>query len=1144
MIGKIKWPCDAKTKKYFELISSRVEKQFELAKKAREKGFDVSTEVESLPVTDLAERAEKICGPPGIAKRYREVLNENNGDRMQSLFQIFRELIEQKWIQIPDLQKRIELAIKSGLVLMTEGVVVSPLDGLPKVLISKNLDGTKYIDVYFSGPIRAAGGSATVIPLILADYARSLLDIDRYKPTEEEVERYVEEIMIYQTEIISRQYKVPEEEIKTIIRGCPICINGIPTEEREVSVHRNIDRISSNRIRGGMALVVSEGVALKAMKILSWANQLSLDWKWLEKIIKVEKTADKITEITPTDKYLEGLAAGRPLLAYPSAFGGFRLRYGKARNTGCMAKAINPALMYLLDEFIAVGTHIRIERPGKAAQLFPCDSIDGPIIKLKNGEVIQVNSIELAEKLKPQLEQILFLGDILVTLGDFKKTAHPLVPSAYVEEWWIQDLKKAVTSNNFNVEIEKLIANNGRENELNFDFAFKLSKDFGIPLHPKFIYYYKILSKKDLIELINEFKNAEIESLDERIIQVKVSEKIKPLLELIGLEHKIIDGKIVIEEKHAKNVLTCFGFFNEKVLELVSENVLESLSKISGVKIMDKCGTFIGARMGRPEAAKERQMKGNPHILFPIALKGGPTRSINKAMNDIDKKSLQEGVIEVEIALFKCMKCEKILPYYYCKECGIRTMKVNSCNDCMRIVEGERCKGCGSINLSEFNKRKIELKKMLGEAVENLDERMPDLIKGVKGLFAESKIPEPLEKGILRGKHNIHIYRDGTSRFELLNAPLNFFKPKEIGLTVEKVKVLGYTVDFEGKEITSEEQLIELFPQDVIVNEKAGIWMLRMSKFIDELLEKFYKIEPYYKVNSKEELIGELVIGLAPHTSAGIVQRVIGFSKALLMWCHPYSVMCRRRNFDGDQDSIMLLMDSLLNFSQTYLSHKSGGRMDAPLVFTVALNPQEIDDEVYSMETCKEYPIELYEKSLNYETSFLNFISTVQKKLGKENQFTELNFTHSTTLFDAGPKQSMYTQLKEMEEKIKRQAELQFKIKSVKGKDALERVLRSHFFPDIIGNARAFTRQQFRCSKCNSKYRRIPLKGTCTKCNNELILTISQGTVRKYLEIAKQIIYNYDLSTYLKQRIELAELEIDSIFKDDKPSQKSLFEFV
>ncbi|MDO8627899.1 MAG: DNA polymerase II large subunit [Candidatus Diapherotrites archaeon] len=1136
---EIKLVCDEGTKKYFDSIIGRVAEQVEVAKQARAKGFDVSTEVECLPVADLAERAETIVGPKGIAKRYREVLLENKGDRMQTLFQIFREMIEQKWIEIPDPQKRVEQAIKTGLVLMTEGVVVSPLDGLPHVLISKNFDGSKYIDIYFSGPIRAAGGSATVIPLILGDYARKIMGLERYKPTEDEVERYVEEIMIYQTEIISRQYKIPDNEIRAIIKGCPVCINGVPTEEKEVAVNRNVERIPSNRIRGGMALVVSEGVALKAMKILSWSKKLDLDWNWLEKIIKVEKTADRVTEIKPSYTYLEGLAAGRPLLAYPSKFGGFRLRYGKARNNGCAAKCMNPATMVMLDGFIAVGTHIKIERPGKAGQIFPCNTIDGPIVLLKNGEVRKINTEEEAEQAKPFLKQILFVGDILITVGDFRKSAHPLVPAGYNEEWWKLELKKSAQEKG--KPAERFL-----KNEISFEDALHASKEFEIPLHPKFLYYFKGLQNKELENLVNELKksNVQINSETAKIV-AKNSTETKSALETIGFPHQLIEEEILIEGENAKSICKIFNLENKEPVK-IEGNMFEELSRISGMKIRDKAGTFIGARMGRPEAAKEREMKGNPHVLFPISLYGGATKSLNKAIKAIDTGANYFKSIDVEIATFKCESCKKILTSFYCPDCKQRTKKVSVCMDCGKINESkEHCFGCGSVRLSDYNKRKIELQELSNKALENLGERLPELIKGVKVLFSDSKIPEPLEKGILRAKHNIHIFRDATSRFELLNAPITHFKPKEIHLSVEKIKQLGYSHDIEGKEITSEEQLIEIFPQDAIVNEKSGEWLLRMTHFIDDLLEKFYKLKPFYNAKTKDDLIGELVIGLAPHTSAGIVGRIIGYTETALGWWHPYSVMCRRRNFDGDQDSIMLLMDALINFSPAYLSNRSGGRMDAPLVFTVALNPTEIDDEVYEMESCKEYSLDLFEKAGQFAMPFIDSIEIVKKKLGKTNQYIDMNFTHETTQFDAGPKRSTYIKLQTMEEKIRRQAKLQFKIKAVEGKDSVERVLVSHFFPDVIGNARAFSKQQLRCTKCNSKYRRVPLKGVCKKCNNELILTIAEGSVKKYLEIAKQILVEYNLSEYLKQRMDLAEIEIKSIFRDqEKEKQKSLFEYV
>jgi len=119
-------------------------------------------------------------------------------------------------------------------------------------------------------------------------------------------------------------------------------------------------------------------------------------------------------------------------------------------------------------------------------------------------------------------------------------------------------------------------------------------------------------------------------------------------------------------------------------------------------------------------------------------------------------------------------------------------------------------------------------------------------------------------------------------------------------------------------------------------------------------------------------------------------------------------------------------------------------------------------------------------------------------------------------------------------------------IEAVNLKESLELVLVSHFLPDIIGNIRAFSRQNFRCTKCNTRYRRIPLVGHCTKCGGNIILTIAEGSARKYLQIAKEFIVKYALSPYIKQRVDLIEREMNSVFQSEGAvtKQKSLAEFV
>lgn len=1141
---ELKLVATPEVRDYFSIINSRVQEQWQLALKAKAKGFDFAELPETKPAVDLADRTENIIGPKGVAKRFRELFEECNKDRISAIFKIFKEILmqEKEWYSEDDREKRLEQAMRTSLVIVTEGVVVAPLDGLPAVKISKNPDGSEYVDLYYAGPIRAAGGTATVFPLILGDYAQKLLNLERFKPTEEEIERYAEESDIYQNEIVSRQIKVSTELTKKIVKGCPVCINGDPTEEREVAIYRDIARIPTNRIRGGAMLVITEGVALKAKKILQYAKMLSLDWQWLADLQKsdVKKSEGKEASLSPDWKFLDRIAAGRPIFSYPLRPGGFRLRYGRSRNTGIMAKAVHPASMHLLEGFIAVGTQLKVERPGKSAGMFPCDSIEGPIVLLNNGSVVKVKTLEDAEKLKPMVEEFLFLGDMLVSFGDFRKSAHPLVPAGYCEEWWKLELEKAISEGKKpeGIDVEKIIKSPLSASPFE---AVELSLKLGIPLHPEFTHYFELLSFEELRQIAEEAKTAEKVFEGDLIAGAKFknSPGLKAAFEKIGLPHSLEGEFILIGKDYAYPLLKVFGALSAtSQLGLLDpeKKILENLSLISGLSLRPKGGTFIGSRMGRPEQAKPRKMTGNPHSLFPIGLHGGSIRSINKAMHS-------EKKLDVEIALFKCPDCGKTGFRPFCDECNSRTVLLKHCKSCGKVMLEDYCKQC-RLETSSASTFKVDLNGEVRKALKKMSVQLPETVKGVKGLFSAGKISEPLEKGILRARHDLHIFRDGTIRYEMINAPVSHFKPCEIGLSVEKARELGYSKDWKGNELNSAGQICELFVQDVVINESSGDFFVKITKFIDELLEKYYGLPAYYNKSSRSELIGELVLGLAPHTSAAIVGRIAGFSKSRVGFAHPFFHLCKRRNVDGDQDSMLLLMDALLNFSEHFLASTRGGRMDAPLVFTIALDPREIDDEAYEMETCTEYPLELFEKSQQMAPASSLSIPVVLQKLGSEGQYNGLNFTHDTAVFDAGPKMTRYVELQTMEEKMKVQARLQQKIRAIDSKDALERVLVSHFVPDIIGNTRAFSRQNFRCTKCNNKYRRIPLVGKCTKCGGPLILTIAQGSVRKYLDVAKNIIREYELSDYLRQRLDLAEAEIDSVFQNDRKEQKSLFEFV
>src|SRR5439155_3963149 len=83
-----------------------------------------------------------------------------------------------------------------------------------------------------------------------------------------------------------------------------------------------------------------------------------------------------------------------------------------------------------------------------------------------------------------------------------------------------------------------------------------------------------------------------------------------------------------------------------------------------------------------------------------------------------------------------------------------------------------------------------------------------------------------------------------------------------------------------------------------------------------------------------------------------------------------------------------------------------------------------------------------------------------------------------------------------------------------------------------------FSSQSVRCTKCGAKYRRIPLRGRCLECSGNLTLTVHESSVKKYLEISKRISQQFEVSNYLRQRIDLIEDAITSLFTNDKTQDR------
>ncbi len=1091
--------------RYFESLELEVERCYALAARARRQGLDPSLEVEILLAEDLASRVERLLkdyGVEGVAARIREVARDH--DREETALIIAREMAGRP---SKSREEAIERAVRVGLAILTEGVVVAPLEGLGGVKVKKNPDGTTYVDVYYAGPIRSAGGTAQALSVLIADVVRRELGVGTFRATREEVERFKEEIPFYKN-LQHLQYTPTDEEIELVVSHMPVSINGEPTEDQEISGYRDLPRIETNRVRGGACLVVAEGLCLKAPKVLKHVSKLKIDgWDFIEEYINHKKAhAGEEGEGASDagDQYIQNIIAGRPVLAHPSRKGGFRLRYGRTRATGLAAVGIHPATMHILDDFIAVGTQLKIERPGKAGAVTPCDSIEGPLVVLKNGDLVEVATAAEARALRDQVKLILDLGEILIAYGEFLENNHPLVPGAYSLEWYRQELARAAGG----------APPDGWE-EASPAGALELSARYGVPLHPRYNLFFHDLTVDEL-RALRSFLAGE-GRWDGYGITLPGDVNIKQLLVELGAPHRVVEGRIVVG-RHSTVLLHALGLRLEGDTVVAGPDAqatepLEYINVLSGLVVRPRAPTRIGARMGRPEKAAERRMSPPPHTLFPLGQAGGPQRLVTKALASED--------VPVEVGLRVCTACGKrwFLPRCTCGGTTRPTGKV------------------GSVP--------IPLKEVYARALAQVGNGNGADVKGVQGMISRAKTPEAMEKGILRARHGVYVFKDGTIRFDMTNVPLTHFTPREVGLTVVRARELGYIHDHLGAPLEREDQVVELRVQDFLPARACGEYLVQAAKFLDDLLVKVYGLEPYYRVEEPPDLIGHLLIALAPHTSVGVVARIIGFTPTKAGYCHPFSIAARRRDADGDEDSVMLLLDGLLNFSRDFLPEKRGGLMDAPLVLSTVVDPQEIDKEAHSMDVGPTLPLEVYEAALRRAPpkEVEAYVDTVGKRIGTVLQYEGLAYTHPTSSIAMGPLSSAYVE-GTMVEKMEGQLALAMKIRAVDAADVVTRLVVHHFLPDIIGNLKAFSSQQVRCTKCNTKYRRIPLKGRCAECGGNLALTVSPASVRKYLELAKRISEEYDIAPYLRQRIRLAEEAATSLFTNERVQEVKLEDFL
>ncbi|MFB6101784.1 MAG: DNA-directed DNA polymerase II large subunit [Haloplanus sp.] len=1376
--------------RYFERIETDLAEAFERAERARDRGADPQTEVEIPVARDMADRVENILGIDGVAERVREL--DGRMSREEAALALVTDFVEGDVGDYDTNAGKVEGAVRTAVALLTEGVVAAPIEGIDRVEVLENDDGTEFINVYYAGPIRSAGGTAQALSVLVADYARSLLGIDEFKPRDDEVERYAEEVSLYDSET-GLQYTPKDKETKFIAEHMPIMLDGEATGDEEVSGFRDLERVDTNAARGGMCLVLAEGIALKAPKIQRYTRDLdAVDWPWLQDLIDGtvgddagdeapndagadETEADdadadpdpdaerESPRVDPSSKYLRDLIAGRPVFGHPSESGGFRLRYGRARNHGFATAGVHPATMHLVDDFLATGTQIKTERPGKAAGVVPVDTIEGPTVRLANGEVRRIDDPAEALEIRNGVEEILDLGEYLVNYGEFVENNHPLAPASYTFEWWIQEFEATEADVQALRDDPRVDLDDPTPDE-----ALRWATEFDCPLHPAYTYLWHDVSVADAETLADAVADGEMvaaesdggepRSTSNRTLSgdggvsaaatatdgdtagtlvVERTPTVRRTLERLLVEHVATDDAIRIPDWRplARSLGVTTALDREWASDDLSTaarewddgaNAIRAVNEVAPVRIRERAPTRIGNRMGRPEKSERRDLSPAVHTLFPIGEAGGSQRDVSGAAHAHTEEG--RGVVNVEVGRRACGDCGATTHRTQCPDCGGHTDPVYECDSCGQVVDPDEsgrvhCERC-DYDVTSAEWRRIDLGERYQEALDAVGERETafEILKGVKGLTSANKTPEPMEKGVLRAKHGVSAFKDGTVRYDMTDLPVTAVRPEELDVTAEDFRELGYETDIEGDPLRFDDQLVELKVQDIVLSDGAAEHLLKTADFVDDLLTGFYDLPTFYDVQERSDLVGELVFGMAPHTSAAVVGRVVGFTSASVGYAHPYFHAAKRRNCfhpetkvwyrdedgawhheridtlveerledpetddfgtlvqeldgdvhvpsiddqgeqvlkpveavskhrapdhlveietrsgreitvtpdhemlrwddgierveartlsagdelppplagspvesksgriaadggeaetdtvertrivrstvdhtycltvadthtlyangvpsaqcDGDEDCVMLLMDGLLNFSREFLPDQRGGRMDAPLVMSSRIDPTEIDDEAHNMDVVRRYPVAFYEATRKMADPGDVDIEIAEASLDTEGEYHGFDHTHDTSNIALGPDLSAYKTLGSMMEKMDAQLNLARKLRAVDETDVAERVIEYHFLPDLIGNLRAFSRQETRCLDCGESYRRMPLSGDCRECGGRVNLTVHEGSVNKYMDTAIEVAEEFGCRPYTKQRLEVLEKSLESVFQNDRNKPSRLDDFM
>jgi len=1021
---------------------------YKKAEELKSKGLDISDSIEPNLTSSIEERASLLLGLKDLEMKIAELKGRKN-DKLQLALKMAEETVLGRFGFFKN-EKLLELGIKVALVILTDAVTSIPVTNITRVELRRNRDGTLYPAVIFTDGIRKLPPWMIVLSLMILDHTRKLLGVDRYKIEAFGLNKLEETARFLQA------YFLKKKRIYLTTKNLAYILGRIPieVEQEEKTTITYVKRsLEEAYTKTNILAYVFTGILFYSDLLYRFARKLKLsDWFWLKKI--VIKTNRNYSDVV--------------ILSLGTEKGGFRMRYERSGIIPPNIVAFHPMINHLLEGRLSYNSRVIINGEKRARGILFIENIEPPVVKLYSGDVLRLenNNVPMSE-----IKETLFLGDAVV----FSK--NNIKSRIYTEIEWFNDVKRSFNEIEvYNEEVNRIAKEIISKNKLipSFQEAFLLSKYYKIPLHPRYQYFLQYLSISQIIKLRNAIKGYNLDSKKEIVFDNSAKETLEEAL----VPHKYEGKELIVDNDDALALFYILRPDRRLEKTTIFATVLDFLKFLSGLTFMNKVSTTSNVCIRFSSSYKEKRER--PHVIFPL---GG--------FYDIENDITRYDTVYAEVANLYCENCQSFSPSRSCIYCNSPTKLIYYCENCQSFSPNKICDQCGREGKTH-HLRSIPIKRYLEREAKRLALQPLQPFKGVKSLRAETKIPEPIGKGIIRQYYAITIDDDSTVRYKSSDVCLVKVRPSDINVSIEDLRKLGYEEDIFGRPLVSNDQQIYLKPFDVIIPKDLAKELINVMKYMDELLLRYYGDRPFFKVETLNDLLGHLIVSTSSHTSLGTILRIIGFTNDGTCYVNPLVLKLKKAK-SGAKSFYSLLLDVLVNSSLTLI-------------------PKEEYDG---------YPIFL-QPVLHGNTHFKNVFY--------HNQF--INFKKLITYKD---------EAKSIDSRINFQLQLIRKIRNLMQDDSIILIIMKNIYPSLIDLVKEVTSQKFICSNCGMVLRRAPLLKECPNCRKEL-------KPQKPISSYKTVIHNLKplldkvTNTQVKEKINLLIECIESILYVKK--QRSILDFI